>query len=237
MCSNCASTDACKTYTSTTTTNASSQTTSSNYKVLNSAYLYDHLLEVGFAKLSWNADKIWLQNDPSWLALKELTAKILAAATDPNITMTPASVQQQMDIIREPKWVYNESLAKWFGVYAWSTWLKAKYEALCHLARWLYFNTNVTLNKGWSTTWQMDQKLINSCIGNKIPQATATATRLQDGLLQQVSADTSSKLGEALNVDTHDQLTELLNTTQDAKNNFVDVSKKIDQPMQECNIN
>ena len=83
----------------------------------------------------------------------------------------------------------------------------------------------------------MDQKLINSCIGNKIPQATATATRLQDGLLQQVSADTSSKLGEALNVDTHDQLTELLNTTQDAKNNFVDVSKKIDQPMQECNIN
>ncbi|MBP7007382.1 hypothetical protein KBB05_01290 [Patescibacteria group bacterium] len=44
------------------------------------------------------------------------------------------------------------------------------------------------------------------------------------------------KIKEAINQDSKEQLNTLMETTEKAKNSFNDVSKKIDQSIQNCNI-
>lgn len=200
--------------------------------ILYSRYLYDHLIALGKIKLEWKAEQLWLQSDSAGLALLALRDKAKAISNDPNITTIPSLLQVEFDAIWQSTWQYSkDAFRQW--IYVWSSGLYAKYQALCDLARWLYFNPKVT-TLAWGTKTPWVNQRYNDC-SLQIAQSTSEILTKQWAIQEVVKNDITQKLQEAYNLDTHLQLSELLEVSQTAKNHFVDVTRKIDQPMQECN--
>lgn len=203
----------------------------SNYP--QTSYFYDQLIWIGKQKLEWEAESIGLKSDPSGLALKDLWKKAWESSSQEWIDQIPSSLQAEFATIWELLGDYDENKARAYGIYTWSTWLSSKYRALCDLARWIYFNDQVTSNKLWSTTAIVDRIRLD-CLNN-IDQKMSEISNTQDAYLSKVQSNISQKLQQALNSDTNGQLNEMIETLSDAAQDFGDISKKIDQPMKNCN--
>lgn len=206
--------------------------------VLNSTYLFDHLVDVGLKKLQWKAETIGLTSDPSGLLLQEVYKKSIAASNDDKVNSIPKSLQAEIEALRQSKTpyshYYNISKAKSFWIYEWSTGLFAKYNALCDLARGLYFNSQVSIVKGGTTTSIIDQKLINC--KNQVTSYIQSELNMQDATLSSVQTNVSRKIVESINLNTKNSLDEISETIQKASNDTTDILKKIDQPLQNCNL-
>ena len=207
-------------------------------KIISSTYLFDHLVDIWIKKLEWKAESIGLSSDPSGLALQELYKKSIAASNDDKVNSIPKSLQAEIDAIRQSKTpyshYYNIPKAKSFWIYEWSTGLFAKYNAVCDLARWIYFNNQVSIVKGWTTTTTIDSKLIN-CKDN-ITAIIQNEYNKQDAVLANTQTNVTRKIIESINVNTKNNLDEISDTTQKASNDTTDILKKIDKPLQNCNL-
>lgn len=202
--------------------------------LLPSVYLFDHLITIGVAKLEWKAETIGLKSDPAGSAIKALREKILQETKNDTIGMIPASFQQEYNTIRDHTGTYLPLLAQ-AGVYSGSSGLYSKYSALCSLARWVYLRTNdVVKIKQGSTNYILDNSYYN-CI--RYTQSLLSNLINTQSSYQYINAQSvTTKIKEAINQDTKEQLNLLKETTENAKNSFNEVSKKIDQSIQNCNI-
>ncbi len=202
--------------------------------LLPSTYMFDHLLMIWFAKLSWEAESIWLTSDPAGLAIKQLREKVLVDTNSTTITTIPAALQQEYDAIRNKTWTYLPQLAQ-AGVYSWSTWLYSKYMALCDLTRGVYLRVqDVTKVKQGTTSYIVDNSY-QQCI-QTIEEKLGEVIDKQWAMKFINAQSVTLKIKEAINQDSKEQLNTLMETTEKAKNSFNDVSKKIDQSIQNCNI-
>ena len=202
--------------------------------LLASAYFFDHLIAIGVAKLEWKAELIWLKSDPAGSAIKSLRERIIQETKNDTINIIPASFQQEYNLIRDHTGSYLPVLAQ-AGIYSGSTGLYSKYSALCSLARWVYLRTNdVVKVKQGTTNYVIDNSYYN-CI--KYIQSLMSNLMNTQSSYQYINAQSvTTKIKEAVNQDTKEQLNLLKETAENAKNSFNEVSKKIDQSIQNCNI-
>ncbi len=199
-------------------------------KTLTSPYLFDHLVAIGKMKLEWSAHTIWLTDDPSWLALQKLREDAKKSANDQTIKTLPSTFRAQYDTIRDM--TGSSSVVNWF--YNWSTGLYQKYVQLCDIARGIYLNESIVRVKQWTTSYKVDSSY-NQCKKSISEQSIKNVINKQQALEITTFTTVMQKIQESINIYSDSELKTILETTQGLTNNMSDVTKKIDQPMRNCN--
>ncbi|HNG97123.1 MAG TPA: hypothetical protein PLW93_02520 [Candidatus Absconditabacterales bacterium] len=206
----------------------------SDNQVPSSQYMYDHLLWIGFKKLAGTAESLGLKSDPAGLELRAMREEITEGSAKDSITELPATYQERYHKLRQATGTYSIILAQ-EGYYTGSTGLYTKYQALCDIIRGMMFNPLIVQGKQGYTSAILDQKT-NECIHNYIPQHINIIANTQQSATTINAHIIKTKIQEAINSDSQEQLNDIIKTTEQAKNDTAAVTKKIDQKMDQCNI-
>lgn len=203
-------------------------------KTNTSQYMFDHLVEITISKLQWKAEQEFpgLESDPSGIALKKLWEDIISWANNKDIKTIPSEFLSKYNSIMDST---GTSVAK-NGLYTGSSGLHQKYFRLCEIARWVYFNSTFSniATKKWTTTPEVDSRY-NICINTYIPNILDQVVTKQQALAITNFSTVMKKIQESVNQYSFTELNTLLETTQTFTNQMTDVTKKIDQKMENCN--
>lgn len=198
-----------------------------------SQYFFDHLIFIGKLKLEAKADRLGLQNDKQWVLLFQLREEAKKSASGQDIKTIPSDLRDRYNAIWQSTGSYDvqQALSQW--IYSGSSGLYAKYNALCDLWRWMYLNKVYFQPKQW-TTYLADTSY-NQCKNYTTQQSILNVVNKQQALEITTFTTSFQKIQESMNQYSDAELKWILNTTQELTNNIADVTKKIDQPMKNCN--
>lgn len=199
-----------------------------------SQYMFDHLVEIIVSKLQGKAEEEFksLESDPSGIALKKLWEEIIIWANNKDIKTIPSEFLSRYNEIMDI--TGSATTENWF--YIGSTGLQQKYHHLCDIARWVYFNPDFSniATKKWTTTPEVDARY-NICVNAYIPDILDQVVTKQQALAITNFTTVMQKIQESVNQYSFTELNTLLETTQTFTNQMTDVTKKIDQKMENCN--
>lgn len=200
-----------------------------------SPYMFDQLIRIGLQKLRGEAEELGLQSATDGLAFKELVEKSIAAANSQDVTI-PSALQEEYNNIRNRNGSYNTSKAKNEWIYEWSTGLYVRYLALCDLAWWITFNPSVVNTVAGTKVVAINNRY-NTCIEDIEKIIVPAQQNIVNTSTQVVNEQTKVSLQESMNTYSKSELDAIIETTNNAKNNFVDVSKKASAwwAMKNCN--
>ncbi|MFA7284256.1 MAG: hypothetical protein WC004_00340 [Candidatus Absconditabacterales bacterium] len=200
-----------------------------------SPYMFDQLIRIGLQKLRGEAEELGLQSATDGLAFKELVEKSIAAANSQDVTI-PSALQEEYNNIRNRNGSYNTSKAKNEGIYEGSTGLYVRYLALCDLAWGITFNPSVVNTVAGTKVVAINNRY-NTCIEDIEKIIVPAQQNIVNTSTQVVNEQTKVSLQESMNTYSKSELDAIIETTNNAKNNFVDVSKKASAggAMKNCN--
>lgn len=203
-------------------------------KTNTSQYMFDHLVEIIVSKLQGKAEKEfpWLESDPSGVELKKLWEEIISWANNKDIKTIPSEFLSKYNIIMDKT---GSAIAQ-NGFYTGSTWLQQKYHRLCDIARWAYLNPKLSniATKKWTTSYELDSRY-NICVWTYVPNILDQVVTKQQALAITNFTTVMQKIQESVNQYSFTELNTVLETTQTFTNQMTDVTKKIDQKMENCN--
>ncbi len=179
-------------------------------------WIIDYLLFVWENKLLGTADKLWLQNDPSWtLYYNRKKENQISTTWD-----VPAKLFEEYNNIRLP-------LEKWHVIwvrYVWSSWLQSKFIALCDNIYAITSQWNI-----WSRWWSVASNYVtkkNDC-KRYISSLLNKEINIVDNTLEVGKNNIQNNISLWINKYNNQSTNQLINSLQNIKNKYMDSVMKI----------
>lgn len=189
-----------------------------------SPYLFDQLIWIGLQKLRGEAEQLGLQSTIDGLAFKSLIETSITTANSQEVII-PSTLQEEYNKIRNRNGTYDTNKAKNEWVYEWSTGLYSRYLALCDLSWWITFNPSVVNTVAGTKIVAINNKY-NTCIEDIEKIIVPAQQNIINTSTQVINEHTKISLQESMNTYSKNELDTIIDTMNNTKNNFVDVSKK-----------